>query len=192
MRDEILELDFRDPSQPLSADRREFLKIVGGGIFILVALGDAELLAQQRGRRGGGPGMPSDPNAFPQDRRGRARRLLHGKDRDGARNHHLLGPNAGRRVTRAAGPRGRGDGRYRPLPLRHGDFRIHDHAILRAGVEGGGRDRQRRADRDGRGASGCAAGPTRCARRHGLYQGTKGKAAFLRRTDQGKEDRSAG
>ncbi len=81
MKDEYLELDFRDlpdrktgqteGDSPLeqslegfSADRREFLKVVGGGILVLVSLGEGELLAQ--GRRGGGFGrqLPSDWNAF--------------------------------------------------------------------------------------------------------------------------------
>ncbi len=62
--DQYLELDFSDISDALSTDRREFLKILGGGIIVLVSLGEGEALAQ--GKRGGGIGrqLPSDPNAF--------------------------------------------------------------------------------------------------------------------------------
>jgi isoquinoline 1-oxidoreductase len=62
--DDYLELDFRDISAPFATDRREFLKLLGGGIFILVTLGDAELLAQERRRGGPGQRLPSDFNAF--------------------------------------------------------------------------------------------------------------------------------
>jgi nicotinate dehydrogenase subunit B len=62
--DEYLELDFRDLSGPFPTDRREFLKTLGGGIFVFVSLGSAEVLAQQRGRRGSGQRTPSDFNAF--------------------------------------------------------------------------------------------------------------------------------
>jgi isoquinoline 1-oxidoreductase len=63
MRDEYLDLDFGDISDSFSTDRREFLRLLGGGILVLVALGEGESLAQ--GRRGGfGRSLPSDPNAF--------------------------------------------------------------------------------------------------------------------------------
>jgi nicotinate dehydrogenase subunit B len=63
MKDEYLKLDFGDSTEGFSTDRREFLKIMGGGILVLVALGESELMAQ--GRRGGpGQQLPSDFNAF--------------------------------------------------------------------------------------------------------------------------------
>ncbi len=55
------ELDFRGIPDLLAPDRREFLKVMGGGIFIFLALGDAELFAQQKGGR---PALPTDFNAF--------------------------------------------------------------------------------------------------------------------------------
>ncbi len=58
-----LDMDFRGISEPLASDRRDFLKVLGGGIFIFLTL-DAELLAQEKGRRGPGQGLPSDFNAF--------------------------------------------------------------------------------------------------------------------------------
>jgi len=63
MKDEYLKLDFGDGSVDFSTDRREFLKILGGGILVLVALGEDELLAQG-GRGGPGRQLPSDFNAF--------------------------------------------------------------------------------------------------------------------------------
>ena len=63
--DPYLKLDFTDISDPLPPDRREFLKVLGGGLFVFVSLGGAELLAQEK-RRGGGFGqrLPADFNAF--------------------------------------------------------------------------------------------------------------------------------
>ncbi|MGA2798404.1 MAG: molybdopterin cofactor-binding domain-containing protein [Thermoguttaceae bacterium] len=63
MKDEYLKLDFGDSSDGFTTDRREFLKILGGGILVLVALGEEELLAQG-GRGGPGRQLPSDFNAF--------------------------------------------------------------------------------------------------------------------------------
>jgi isoquinoline 1-oxidoreductase len=60
--DEFLDLDFQESAKPFSTDRREFLKILGGGIFVLVTVGDAAALPQ--GRRGSRRGLPSDFNAF--------------------------------------------------------------------------------------------------------------------------------
>jgi len=64
MKDQYLALDFGNVPDASSTDRREFLKIVGGGILVLVSLGEGEALAQAK--RGGGFGrqLPSDVNAF--------------------------------------------------------------------------------------------------------------------------------
>ena len=46
-------------------NRRDFIKLLGGGIIVLVAVGDAEWLAQEPARlQGGGRSLPSDFNAF--------------------------------------------------------------------------------------------------------------------------------
>jgi len=57
-KDDYLDLDFHDirPAFPLS--RREFLKLMGGGIVILFTVGDPLLLEAQRQR------LPDDFNAF--------------------------------------------------------------------------------------------------------------------------------
>src|SRR5512137_2271341 len=62
--EDYLALDFKDNMNLFPQSRREFLKRLGGGVFIFVALGNlAE--AQEGGRpRGGRPGLPTDFNAF--------------------------------------------------------------------------------------------------------------------------------
>jgi nicotinate dehydrogenase subunit B len=70
--DELPRLDFTELSDVFagdsSTDRREFLKVLGGGIFVFVALREAEVLGQRGGRRGFGQSfgqrLPSDFNAF--------------------------------------------------------------------------------------------------------------------------------
>jgi CO/xanthine dehydrogenase Mo-binding subunit len=61
--EDYLEQDFKDNMVLDPQTRREFLKRLGGGIFIFVALGECAL-AQQSGRGRGGRGLPSDFNAF--------------------------------------------------------------------------------------------------------------------------------
>ena len=63
-RDRYLELDFTDTPTDLRMDRRELLKLAGGGILILFTVGDSLLEAQER--RGGRSGqrLPEDFNAF--------------------------------------------------------------------------------------------------------------------------------
>jgi nicotinate dehydrogenase subunit B len=58
--DKYLDLDFSDIATELTLDRREFLKIFGGGIFIFFTIGDLSIAEAQR-RRGR---LPSDFNAF--------------------------------------------------------------------------------------------------------------------------------
>jgi nicotinate dehydrogenase subunit B len=61
--DDYLALDFQDNMILDPQTRRDFLKRLGGGIFIFVALGDWTL-GQEAGRQRGGRGLPSDFNAF--------------------------------------------------------------------------------------------------------------------------------
>ena len=46
--DNYLDLDFRGIDKALGGDRRDFLKTMGGGIFIFLALGDAEILRRRK------------------------------------------------------------------------------------------------------------------------------------------------
>ena len=60
-KDKYLEMDFTDNQSDFQIDRREFLKIAGGGIIILFTVWDSSLFSQEsRGRRN----LPSDFNAF--------------------------------------------------------------------------------------------------------------------------------
>ncbi len=61
--DEYCELDFEENILQSPINRREFLKITAGGIFVLFTLGDTSVLAQQR-RSSGRSGTPSDFNAY--------------------------------------------------------------------------------------------------------------------------------
>ncbi len=56
-----VDLDFTERLTDFQVSRREFFKIAGGGIFILMTIGDIPVWAQeQRGR----PALPTDFNAF--------------------------------------------------------------------------------------------------------------------------------
>jgi isoquinoline 1-oxidoreductase len=61
--DDYIDLDFSDIEAYFPLDRREFIKLFGGGIVILVSIRDAEGLLQQRRRRVR-PELPEDFNAF--------------------------------------------------------------------------------------------------------------------------------
>jgi isoquinoline 1-oxidoreductase len=64
--DEYLARDFSDrqeTSPALPLDRRQFLKLVGGGIVVLLTIPDARAI-QQEGRPGARPQLPQDFNAF--------------------------------------------------------------------------------------------------------------------------------
>ncbi len=61
--EKILELDFKDSRDSYLLDRREFLKVAGGGIFILFSMWDVSVFAQERQSRGR-QGLPTDFNAF--------------------------------------------------------------------------------------------------------------------------------
>ncbi len=63
-KEELLDLDFQDITPSFPFDRREFLKLLGGGITILFTVGDAEALFQEARRRGFRPRLPDDFNAF--------------------------------------------------------------------------------------------------------------------------------
>lgn len=60
-KDDYQAMDFYDIAPALSLSRREFIKLMGGGIVILFAVGEPSLLEAQRQR---GQPLPDDFNAF--------------------------------------------------------------------------------------------------------------------------------
>jgi len=62
--DRYLELDFTDTPAAVRIDRRDLLKLVGGGILVLFTAGDSLLEAQERGGGRSGQRLPEDFNAF--------------------------------------------------------------------------------------------------------------------------------
>jgi len=60
-KDHHLELNFTDKSTDYPISRRSFLKITGGGILILMTVGDLSVFAQEHSGR---PSMPTDFNAY--------------------------------------------------------------------------------------------------------------------------------
>lgn len=62
--EKIVEIDFKDSSSDFLIDRRDFLKLAGGGIFILFNYWDTSVFAQERQTRVMQQGLPKDFNAF--------------------------------------------------------------------------------------------------------------------------------
>jgi len=60
--DNYLDLDFKDIKAPFEVDRREFIKLIGSGLFILFTVGDTLGYVQQEQKRRGE--LPTDFNAF--------------------------------------------------------------------------------------------------------------------------------
>ena len=58
--EECMDLDFTDTATEFPLNRREFIKVFGGGIFVFLAVSDLSIAEAQR-RRGR---LPSDFNAF--------------------------------------------------------------------------------------------------------------------------------
>jgi nicotinate dehydrogenase subunit B len=63
-KDDYLDLDFSDIEAHFPLDRRQFIKLFGGGVLILVSLKDAEALLQETRSRRFRPELPEDFNAF--------------------------------------------------------------------------------------------------------------------------------
>lgn len=56
-----LELDFTDQTSEFQINRRDFIKLAGGGIFLFFTIGDLSIFSQERQGR---PSMPTDFNAY--------------------------------------------------------------------------------------------------------------------------------
>jgi len=63
-RDDYLELNFTDKLTNAQLNRRDFLKIAGGGIVVLMTIGDASIFAQEPPGRPSRPPLSTDFNAF--------------------------------------------------------------------------------------------------------------------------------
>ena len=63
-KEDNLDLDFKDMTVPPSLSRREFLKLAGGGIFILFSVGDSWPFQEQRGQARSRFNYPEDFNAY--------------------------------------------------------------------------------------------------------------------------------
>jgi nicotinate dehydrogenase subunit B len=62
--DKYIDLDFSDITTHFPLKRREFLKLIGGGITIIFSLGDSVALQEERRRRRFRPDSPADLNAY--------------------------------------------------------------------------------------------------------------------------------
>jgi len=63
-RDHYRELELAEGVRGYRVNRRDFLKVAGGGIFILMTIGDISVFAQERPGRPSRPPMPDDFNAY--------------------------------------------------------------------------------------------------------------------------------
>jgi nicotinate dehydrogenase subunit B len=62
--DRYLELDFTDKTSSFEMNRREFIKLTGGGIYVLFTIKDSLAFLQERQGRRFQPNLPTDFNAF--------------------------------------------------------------------------------------------------------------------------------
>jgi nicotinate dehydrogenase subunit B len=63
-KDDLLDLDFHDIKTAFPLSRREFFRLMGGGLFIFFTFGDALFTPAQAQQRGVRPGTTDDFNAF--------------------------------------------------------------------------------------------------------------------------------
>lgn len=61
---EVKDLSLDEALTPISLSRREFMKLLGGGIFIFFTVGDPWAMLQEAQRRGFDRGYPADFNAY--------------------------------------------------------------------------------------------------------------------------------
>jgi nicotinate dehydrogenase subunit B len=63
-KEDYLDLDFQDTKPAFPLRRREFLKVMGGGLFILFSVGDSVFAQEQPRQRRVSQSLPDDFNAF--------------------------------------------------------------------------------------------------------------------------------
>ena len=97
--------------------RRDFIRLLGGGIIVLFNADLSDLFAQEtRTKR-----LPHRLQRLSEDRRRRPGHGLFREDRNGARRRHVSRTDGGRRARRAPGFNRHGHGRYGSVPVRHGE-----------------------------------------------------------------------
>ena len=110
--------------------RRDFLKALGTGIFVLFSTDVPAVQGQENRTRG----YPADLNAYLKIGEDGRVTVYSGKDRDGTGCRDLSGPDGGRRTRGRARHRRHGHGRYATLPLRYGHLRVDVDPVLRSGA----------------------------------------------------------
>ncbi|MCK7468688.1 MAG: molybdopterin-dependent oxidoreductase [Desulfosudis oleivorans] len=106
-----------DAGARTSLERREFLKLAGGGLVVFFAVGGG-LDAQMGGARGADGGYPEDPNAYLQVGSNGRVTCFTGKIEMGQGIVTSLAMMLAEELDVAARRGGHGHGRHRPLPLR--------------------------------------------------------------------------
>ena len=134
-------------------DRRSFLKLVGGGIVVLVRLNPSKAFAQGA--------YPKDLNAYLHiDEDGRVT-FFSGKIEMGQGVMTSQAQMAADELGVALDVGGDGPGRHRPVPVGRGDVGVAHHAHVRAGAARGGGRGARGPLRARRGEAGRPEGPSR-------------------------------
>ena len=165
-------------------ERRDFLRVFGGGLVVVVAAVPSVPRRNRAAARRRAATPPSLAAWLHIDETG-TRHRVHRQDRDRPEHPHVARAGGRRRAARAA-RRGRdGDGRHRPDAVRPGTFgsQTTPRMAPAAGARGG--DRARDADRSGRGrvagrsrdadARGTAGSSRRTASRLAYGELTKGQ-----------------
>jgi nicotinate dehydrogenase subunit B len=130
-KDDFFDLDFHDikPAFPLS--RREFLRLMGGGLFIFFFLGDTLAAQEPPRQRRFRQSLPDDFNAFLRIGEDGRVSCFTGKIEMG---QGIITSLAQMLADELQVPL---DWGHRPLSLGYGDLWFHEHTLFRTSHEGG-------------------------------------------------------
>ncbi len=191
MNDEYLKLDFTDLTATFVTDRREFLKILGAGLFVFVTVGDEELLAQERRRGGSGQRMPADFNAFLKIGEDGSVSCFTGKIEMGQGVITSLAQMLADELNVSLESVDMVMGDTDLCPWDMGTFGSMSTRFFGPPLRAAAAEARAVLLADGRRATPDAGGTTERGGRRDLPQGTEGQASLVRRTDQGEENRAA-